>query len=234
MARARRGRPSKGRRDEFRVAVAAHDTYLVHRLRQLHNRDRGEILAAAVVTGLHHLDELPNALVRWHAQPAPIPPALTQPHADEKLPAWVNTSIDGAAQRFCLMLPTVYSTIVTDTATRHAATPFMYATIRSALLWVGLHHLDEIRTALHELDDVQRGDAAGQTALAFYSGELVDTGRSAEEMTRARELLRRATPVAEIVAATGIPAELLTAMSDEITATTATKGEQLDLMSTAV
>lgn len=230
MARPRRGRPSKGRREEFRISVAARDTLLIHGLCKLHSRDRGEIISATVIVGLHHLDELAQAALTWHLKPAPLPEGL--PLGDTAdLPAWVKTSVSDGPQRLRLMLPTVYTSMVESTSAVYAPTQFQRASIRSALLWIGLHHIDELPAMLAELDDVQRGLATSQTALAYYSGQLVETGRSTEDMVTAREMLRRAVPIPEIAAETGIPEELLTDIRGGVAPAQSTKGEQLDLMS---
>jgi hypothetical protein len=203
---------------------------LLHGLCLRYGRDRGAIISAAVIVGLHHLDEIAHAAVTWHLQPAPLPSDLPLGDTDE-LPAWVKTSMSDGPQRLRLMLPAVYTEMAETVVSTYAPTQFQRPAIRSALLWIGLHHVDEIPAMLAELDDVQRGLAAGQTVLSFYRGELVNTGRTPDDLARANELLRRHIPVDEVAAATGVPAQLLDAIRAEATAK-ATEGDgQLTLMS---
>lgn len=231
MSRPRKGRPHKGPRAQFHIPVPARDTLLLYGLCRKHGRDRGAIISAAVIVGLQHLDELPHAVVTWHHHPVPLPADLPLGESDS-LPGWVKTSMSDGPQRLRLMLPAVYTQMTETVASTFAPTQSQRPAIRSALLWIGLHHIDEIPAILAELDDVQRGLAAGQTVLSFYSGELVNTGRTPEDFARARELLRRHIPSDEVAAATGIPVELLAALRGEITGTsTAEGGDQLALMS---
>ncbi|WP_042376496.1 hypothetical protein [Gordonia alkanivorans] len=197
----------------MRISVAAHDTPLLHGLCLRYQRERAGIIAAGVLVGLRHLDALPMAALTWHATPAPVPSSLDLGDLAE-LPDWVKIGVDNNIQYRKLILPNVYSQIVEATAAAHSALPTMRPNIRSALLWIGLHHADEFADALTDLVTAETG-GVGSLAYAYYGGELAHTPHTAEGLRTARMMLRRNTPVDKVATTTGIPASFLTAIRDE-------------------
>lgn len=223
--RPRRGRPSKGLRRQLRLSYSAANSALLHKLCVRYNRSRDNVLATAVIVGLHHTDELAQALFCW-ANPdeaPPIPRDLAELRTPTR-PEWVSADTDDGLVPADFNMPIVYTHLLNELC----ATPgILPVALRSALLWVGLNHLSEFPANLAELDDVQRGGGVSQTALAFYSGELVE-GRTANDVADARLRLHRGDSPEAVAAATGIPLDFLTALRDEMT-TQSNEGGQLSL-----
>jgi hypothetical protein len=226
-SRPRRGRPSKGARRKLRLSYSGANSALLYRLCTKHKRFRDDILAAGVIVGLHHAEELPTALFSWsNPGAAPLIPEDLRGLQTTSQPDWVASDTVGTTIPADFHMPAVHDRMLDDLEGHVAGiTP---GALRSALLWIGLHYVSEFATALAELDDVQRGLAVSQTALAFYSGQLVE-GVSADEMVVARHRLRRAEDPAVVARDSGLPVELLTALAAEILGRSVDEGGQLSL-----
>ncbi len=225
--RPRRGRPSKGARRKLRLSYSTANSALLHRLCVKHERFRDEILAAGVIVGLHHASELPAALFSWsNAGAAPAIPDEMVKLATPSQPDWVEAQGAGSTTPADFHLPAVHDKMLDDLEAHVSG--ITAGALRSALLWIGLRHVEDFSVALAELDDVQRGVAVSQTALAFYSGKLIE-GRSADEMALARHRLRHGDAPVQIAADTGLPVELLSALAVEILGSSIDEGGQLSL-----
>lgn len=201
------GRPSKGRRPMSRLTVPAIHAPAVEVLRSEHGRSRADTIAALTVIGLRHLDELARASLCWASERVPLPADYEQPNPDAEHPLF----------RTAIRLPELHHKAIEHIVDLYS----IGASLRSALVWIGLNHVDEILDAHSELDSYARrlpdgdtvGDFYADTVNAFYAG--TDTATAPTVVLKAIRQLHAGATVADVNLDTGVPPTLLAALSAE-------------------
>lgn len=197
------GRPSKGRRPMSRLSIHASNLPAIAKLCSRHNRIRTEIVAALLVVGLDHPDELVTAMREWSRRPVDLPPEYAS------IPATPDEDVDASSIR--VRLTELHHNAVEE----YLAGP----QLRSALVWVGLHHVDELPKVLAEIDILQHRMSTGGSLGDFYVDTIAefcgDDPPSPGEALRAIRQLRAGESAAKVAKATGLPRKLLAAMSVE-------------------
>lgn len=211
MARARRGRPSKGDRRRMRITLRVANSLIVDRLRAVHTRRRVEIITGALVVGMHHLNELEQARFTWHTVDVSAP-ELAGVEAVERY--WeADPDQQGDLYREIINIPEAYARILDTICKDNQSARVTVSDVRAAILWIGLNHRDELANAIAEVDEVNRTHQPGQTVIAFFEGSLSETTATVEDLHYARELLRQGSSVEQAAAAVNMPANLLAAIA---------------------
>lgn len=215
MARARRGRPSKGDRRKLRITLRVANSVVVDRLRAAHSRRRVEIISGALVVGMHHLNQIDHALLAWHtvdveapelADVGPVPRVWADDHEH-----------GGEVRAEDVRVPEAYARILDRICAAKQNARLSAADVRAAILWIGLNHRDELTNAIAEVTEVERTHQPGQTVIAFLEGSLSETSATVEDLHFARELLRQGHSVEEAAEAANISATELAAIAASTT-----------------
>lgn len=200
------GRPTKGRRPLCRLSFHASNTPALARLSVQHNRIRTEIAVALMLVGLNHLDELGPATLNWARQEVEMPAIVAKIDVDDDEAPEAEPLYNLRGR-----IPELHHNVVEE---YQGGAP-----LRSALAWIGLHHVDELGQALGEVDDLQRRLPTGQTLGDFYSDTISelcgDNPPTAGDALHAIRQLRAGESVASVAKATGLNRKLLTALSVE-------------------
>lgn len=199
------GRPSKGRRQEAHLSIHRSHAGAVAKLCKRHSRTRTDILVGLIVTGLYHGDELGDATLKWsHGDEISLPAEYDEVVVDDEYVDMTNRKV---------RLLELHANAIAEYRIGVLA-------LRSALAWIGLHHVDELPAVLDEVDDLQRRLPTGQSLGDFYVDTLAahpatDTPGSALTALSAIRQLRAGIPAEDVAIATGLPLDLLTALSAE-------------------
>lgn len=191
-----------------RVTISAVNEPAVTLLCSHYSRSLNETAAALSVIGLQHLDELGSALLRWATHPAPLPDTFETPTEDGT-----------ALPRIAIRLPELHHKAVDYIIDLYAVG--VGAGVRSALAWIGLHHVDELPDAYTEVAAFKRHIAVGVTVGDHYMSTIrefypdPDVAAAPTILLDVIRQLRAGVGVTDLGLSTGLPRKLLTALSVE-------------------
>lgn len=211
MSQSLGGRPSKGRRPSARVSASVSSTSILDRLAAHHGRAAlADVVAALMSVGLRHPDQLADGYLLWPTDTLMVPQFLREVDVEPRTEPLVG---------YYLRIPQLLHDAIEEVVSTYYSGADTGVKIRSALLWVGLHHLDELPAALAELDDFHRRLPDGGTRGDFYLSAVEDFASpdplSAVAIFAGIHQLRTGSTVDDVAAATSLPRELLADLSVE-------------------